>query len=90
MGDLARINTNVAALRAFQTLTDINTNLVETQERISTGKVVNRASDSPSDYYISMTLTRDINAVGRTRKISSVVSIFSRRTTVVLLRLQIY
>ncbi|MCD6460874.1 flagellin [bacterium] len=68
MGDLARINTNIAALRAFQTLTDINTNLVKTQERISTGKVVNRASDSPSDYYISRTLTRDINAVDRNLK----------------------
>ena len=68
MGDLARINTNIAALRAFQTLTDINTSLVKTQERISTGKVVNRASDSPSDYYISKTLTRDINAVDRTLK----------------------
>lgn len=68
MGDLARINTNVAALRAFQTLTDINSRLVKTQERISTGRVVNRASDSPSDYYISMTLSRDINAAERSRK----------------------
>ncbi len=68
MGDLARINTNIAALRAFQTLTDINSRLVKTQERISTGSVVNRASDSPSDYYISRTLTRDINAVERKQK----------------------
>ncbi len=65
MGDLARINTNVAALNAFQTLTDINTRLVKAQEHISTGKVVNRASDSPSDYFISRTLERDINAVKR-------------------------
>ncbi|MBN1551787.1 hypothetical protein JW979_09975 [bacterium] len=68
MGDLARINTNIAAIRAFHTLTNINTKLVKTQERISTGKVVNRASDSPSDYYISRTLTRDINSVARERK----------------------
>ncbi|MDX9702195.1 MAG: flagellin [Candidatus Auribacterota bacterium] len=65
MGDLARINTNVAAMRAFQTLTDINTRIVKAQEHISTGKVVNRASDSPSDYYISRTLERSINSVKR-------------------------
>ncbi|MCP5463240.1 MAG: flagellin [bacterium] len=65
MGDLARVNTNVAALRAFQTLTDINEMIVKTQERISTGKTVNRASDSPSDYFISRTLERQINSVQR-------------------------
>jgi flagellin len=65
MGDLARVNTNVAALRSFQTLTSINNRLVKAQEHISTGKVVNRASDSPSDYYISRMLEKDINAVKR-------------------------
>ncbi|MEW6535261.1 MAG: flagellin [Candidatus Auribacterota bacterium] len=66
MGDLARINTNIAALKSFQTLTDINTRLVKAQEHISTGKTVNKASDSPSDYYISKTLETKINAVKRT------------------------
>jgi flagellin len=65
MGDLARINTNVSAMRAFQTLTNINNRLVQSQERISTGKVVNRASDSPSDYYVSKTLETQINTVQR-------------------------
>ena len=65
MGDLARINTNIAAIRSFQTLTDINERIVMAQERISTGKKVNRASDSPSDYFISRTLERQINAVRR-------------------------
>ena len=65
MGDLARVNTNVAALRAFRTLTGINSRIVKTQERISTGKTVNRASDSPSDYFISRTLQRKINSVRR-------------------------
>ncbi|MEW6535260.1 MAG: flagellin [Candidatus Auribacterota bacterium] len=65
MGDLARVNTNIAALQSFQTLTDINTRLVKAQEHISTGKIVNRASDSPSDYYISKTLERSINSVQR-------------------------
>ncbi|RJP60472.1 MAG: flagellin, partial [Candidatus Auribacter fodinae] len=48
MGDLARVNTNIAALQSFQTLTNINTRLVKAQEHISTGKIVNKASDSPS------------------------------------------
>eukprot|EP00825_Cyclidium_porcatum_P050229 TRINITY_DN8903_c0_g1_i5.p2 TRINITY_DN8903_c0_g1~~TRINITY_DN8903_c0_g1_i5.p2 ORF type:complete len:307 (+),score=-2.29 TRINITY_DN8903_c0_g1_i5:1432-2352(+) len=65
MGDLARVNTNVSAIRAFRTLTDINTSLVKTQEAISTGKTVNRASDSPSDYYITRTLGRQINTLDR-------------------------
>ena len=65
MGDLARVNTNVAALRSFQTLTGINKRLVKAQEHISTGKTVNRASDSPSDYYISRTLERSINSMKR-------------------------
>ncbi|MEW6535264.1 MAG: flagellin [Candidatus Auribacterota bacterium] len=68
MGDLARINTNVAALRSFQTLSDINTRLVQAQERISTGKTVNRASDSPSDYYVTRKLETQINAVRRQNK----------------------
>ena len=65
MGDLSRINTNVAALKAFNTLTSINKRIVQSQERISTGKTVNRASDSPSDYYVTRKLQTDINAVKR-------------------------
>ena len=65
MGDLARINTNVSALRAFQTLTSINDRIVKSQERISTGKKVNRASDSPSDYFVTRKLAADINAARR-------------------------
>lgn len=65
MGDLAKINTNIPALRAYQTLTNINERLVKSQERIATGQIVNRASDSPSDYYISKAMQCDINAVKR-------------------------
>jgi len=68
MGDLSRINTNVAALRSFQTLTDINTRLVKAQERISTGKTITRASDSPSDYFVTRMLTKDVNAFDRANK----------------------
>lgn len=65
MGDLSRINTNVAALRSFHSLTSVNERIVNSQERISTGKTVNRASDSPSDYYITRMLSTQINAVQR-------------------------
>jgi len=68
MGDLARVNTNVAALRAFSTLTSINNRIIVQQERISTGKIVNRASDSPSGYFISRKLNRDISALDRKQK----------------------
>jgi len=52
-------------LRAFQTLSDINGRITVTQERISTGRTVNRASDSPSDYYITRLLSSEINAAKR-------------------------
>ncbi len=68
MGDLARINTNIAAMRSFQTLTSINNRLVKSQERISSGKIISRASDSPSDYYITRKLETTINAVKRKNK----------------------
>ena len=65
MGDLARVNTNVSALRAFQTLSNINDRITKSQERISTGKKVNRASDSPSDYFITRKLGAQIDATMR-------------------------
>ncbi len=48
MGDLSRIFTNVAALRASLTLSNVNEDIITNQERISTGLKINRASDSPS------------------------------------------
>lgn len=65
MGDLARVNTNITALRSFQNLTSINNRLVNAQENISTGKTVNRASDSPSDYYITRMLDKDVKGLKR-------------------------
>ncbi len=61
MGDLSRINTNVAALKAFLTLNTVNSKILKYQEQISTGKMINRASDDPSGYYAAKTLNRDIN-----------------------------
>ncbi len=53
MADLFKINTNVGALRALSTLNGVNSDIQKTQEAISTGRTVNRASDDPSTYYIS-------------------------------------
>ena len=66
MGDLARVNTNVAAIRSYQVLSTLNDRIVKIAERISTGKEITRASDSPSNYYISRVMQRRINTLNRT------------------------
>ncbi|MFC2076348.1 flagellin [candidate division KSB1 bacterium] len=60
MGDLARINTNITALRASFTLNRINSDILLHSERISSGKLINRASDSPSSYFISRQLEKEV------------------------------
>ncbi|MDL1891603.1 flagellin [Sphingobacteriales bacterium CHB3] len=49
----ARINTNVAAMNALQSLNAINRDLGMHQERLATGKRINSAADDPSGYVIS-------------------------------------
>jgi flagellin len=63
MGDLARVNTNVAALRSFFTLSEINDKIAISQQRISTGKKVNSASDDPAIYFAIKKTRRDIAAL---------------------------
>ncbi len=65
MGDLSRINTNVAALRAFLTLNTVNDQIIKFQEQISTGKVINRASDGPSAYFAAKSLNRDVQIASK-------------------------
>jgi flagellin len=60
MGDLSRIYTNVGALRAALTLSKINDGIITSQERLSTGLKINRASDNPSGYFITRKLQNDI------------------------------
>ncbi len=60
MSDLARIRTNITALRAYKTLSDINKLLLEASERLSTGRKLNSAADSPSGWYISRLMQLDI------------------------------
>ncbi len=60
MGDLSRINTNVAAIRTFWTLSAINDDIMKFQEKISTGKTINRASDDPAGYFAAKVTNREI------------------------------
>ena len=60
MGDLSRINTNVAAIRTFWTLSAINDDIMKYQEQISTGKMINRASDDPAGYFAAKVTNRQI------------------------------
>jgi len=62
---LANIQTNLAALKSYNSLTDVNKNLNIHQERISTGKKVNRASDNPAGYYITKMYEREISVIDR-------------------------
>ena len=61
MDNLARINTNIAALQIYRTLQDINSRIILSAERIATGKIYNRSSQGPANYYISKILQRNIN-----------------------------
>lgn len=62
---LANILTNLTALKAYNALTAVNDRLAIHQERISTGKKVNRASDDPANYYIARIYEREISVTER-------------------------
>ncbi|RKY37741.1 MAG: hypothetical protein DRP78_00175 [Candidatus Omnitrophota bacterium] len=62
---LGQINTNLSALKAYNQLTQVNRKLGIHQERISTGKTVNRAADNPAGYYITQIYQRDISVLNR-------------------------
>jgi flagellin len=53
VGDSNRINSNVSALNALNSLMDINKHLQISQLRLSTGKRINEAADDPSGYSIA-------------------------------------
>jgi len=61
MSDLARVRTNITALRAYKTLSDINQMILQTSERLSTGRKLNSAADSPSGWYISRMMQLDVS-----------------------------
>lgn len=53
IGDGNRINTNLSALNALNSLSDVNKALQISQLRLSTGKRINEAADDPSGYSIA-------------------------------------
>jgi flagellin len=65
MSTLGKINTNLAALKSYNQLQQVNTNLTQHQERIATGKRVQRASDDPAGYYISRVYEREVSVLNR-------------------------
>lgn len=50
IGDLTRINTNIAALNALNSLKNIGNQLGITQQRLQTTKRINEAADDPSGF----------------------------------------
>ena len=57
------INTNNASMEALATLRATNASLTTTENQVSTGKKVNRASDDPAIYAISQTMNSQISAL---------------------------
>lgn len=62
------MNTNLAALNAYNILTKTNNAMVSVQMQIASGKEISKASDDPSGYYISQKLTRDTVTLKRRAK----------------------
>src|SRR5579871_3881318 len=60
---MSSLLTNTSAMVALQTLRNINMNLDQTNNRISTGLKVNTAADSPAYWAIATTLKSDNNAL---------------------------
>ena len=56
---MASIHTNAAAMNALSTLRDINMNLTDTQNRVSTGFKVQTAKDNAAYFSISETMKSD-------------------------------
>ena len=61
---MTSINTNTSAMTALQSLSMINSNLDETQNRISTGFRVGAASDNAAYWSIATTMRSDNKALG--------------------------
>ena len=64
---MTSIITNQSAMVALQTLSDINSNLTETNNRVSTGLRINEAKDSAAYWAISTTTKSDVGALETVR-----------------------
>jgi flagellin len=60
---MSSLNTNIAAMTALQTLNQTNKDLLETQNRVSTGYRVGSASDNAAYWSIATTMRSDNDAV---------------------------
>lgn len=60
---MSSLNTNIAAMTALQTLSKTNSDLLETQNRVSTGYRVGSASDNAAYWSIATTMRSDNDAV---------------------------
>jgi Flagellin and related hook-associated proteins len=56
---MSSINTNVSAMNALSIMRNVNSDLSQTQERISTGSKVNSAKDNAAYFAISETMKGD-------------------------------
>jgi len=63
MADLFKVNTNISALNALKTLQDVNRDIVSVQERMSTGKLVNKASDDPATFLTARLFETSISSI---------------------------
>jgi len=56
MGDLTRINANIQALKAYNSLMALNNRITVHQYRLATGKRINSASEDPAGYQLAKKL----------------------------------
>jgi flagellin len=62
MSDLFRIRTNIPALDALHNLDLVNRRIIESQARMATGKLVNKASDDPATFVAARLFETSISA----------------------------
>jgi len=62
MSDLFRIRTNIPALNALHNLDLVNRRIIESQARMATGKLVNKASDDPATFVAARMFETSISA----------------------------
>ena len=60
-----RINTNIGALNALRSLTDINNRLSVAQLRLATGKRINNAADDAAGYSIAKKMNARSKGLGQ-------------------------
>jgi len=61
---MTSIKTNNAAMAALQTLRNVNTNLTSTQNAVSSGLRISKASDNAAYWSVATTMKSDVGALG--------------------------